>query len=1354
MIYAHLRNLRGFLSDYYLGSVFGSSGKRGSSRRRTDREIDTLWGRFSRLHTRCEDRELDATACRERFARPLLRDVLGTHTGDGSEHVFPLFRTAEDAEAGAPPILLAWIGAWSDGLDGSSGPQAKLAARLAHDEVGYGLLVTGESIRLIRRAGDGARGAALEVDLAGLAAKEDRASFEAFIRLFSGDVFQPDADGHAPIELIEAESRQHAEKVSRDLREAVFRAAESLITGLVADHRGRAQAGGAGEEIPLGLLRDAALTALYRILFILYAEARDPRLQEHDLYRKNYSIEFALMEVLERDLSEWPGNRSFLWQRLLSLFRIFDEGLPPILEWENLPPRGGDFFDADTPAGRVLDAARLPDSTVARVLLDIATSVPRRGVGRERVSFRELDIEDLGSVYEGLLAWEPRLAAAVSFEVQVQGQVFVLTAEELVALCQARRLVLQGDRALVAGTIAERLHPEAMEEDDEREGEGEEEAEVGEDEADEGDEDTGVGRGAAARLKRRFEAGDFVFVPGSGRKGSGAFYTPLPLVQDLVRHTLEPLVAGRDAAGIERLRVLDPACGSAHFLVEAMRYLGQALHRAYVREHDGAAPPHFRGTRGLGWDAECEISDPAARLANSEARAWCKRRIAERCLFGVDRNATAVQLAHVALWIESLAGDRPLSFFEHHVRCGNSLLGSWLDRLFHPPLATLGGAPGATQEDFYLLTLRQLVEDAAGKRRLIDETSPESLLREGVDPESVGELDHKDRLRRQVESVLASARLLFDLRAAAVFLPEIWPEFDRCWVAFGSGKLEEFAESREWWNSFEAVRRREAFFHWELEFPEVFLAGGAGFDAILGNPPWDKVLPSQKEFYAQRDMLIRGLAGEQAEERIREMCRLQPGLREQFDRYQARTKATAAYLRGGGDFPLSKARSGSAHEDVSKYFVDRAARLVAMGGRAGLVVPGVVYNGDGCVALRRWLLHEASIERFFGFENRLRLFPIHASYKFVNLVFRRGSSTSEFRAAFMRHDPNDLMLPEPQPFHVTVSREEIERLSPDTYALLEYRGARDQEIVRKMHEGRPTLGGNGVGAWGAELVSWRDHAIILNTTEDKDLFTDPGTARLYTPESVIGSAPADARSVLEAMRARGYWPVFEGKHIDQWVTGRLPLRWWLSTERMKAKYGREPRLGATLVFRETASNTNERTVIAAVLPPCSAGSHTLTGLIAQHVQPGLAASVLNSFIFDFALRLRASGTHVSFTYILPVAVPAARVVAGMPELPTTMSWRKGAHVTDELENWPSLWEINRAVAEGYGLGPDDLDYILSSFPVLARKRPKFLLWVRQCIQAWRAGPASTAYPPVPHADVPLAADNPRQEESPVTRRGR
>ena len=1381
MAFRHLRNVRGFFSDYYLGSVLGRGAGRGARKIASDRGTDQAYDRFRRIRERAEGRADDAPTCRERFIHPLLRDVLGFHLGAGENGIHRLFPSAEAEEVGERPLLLAYCGAWDEDLDvgrGRVNPMRALGEALARERVPYGFLITGERMRLIRVPGEGPPGAYLEVDLVGLDEEEDPDSFAIFLKLFSASTFLPGEDGCRPIEEIERESREHAERVSEDLKDAVFRAAESMISGLITDAVARGEIASPLEldEARLRAYRDAALLGLDRILFIFYAEARDPRLHEHSFYWKNYSATGLLEEILARPDRVWPENRSFLWERLRALFRIYDEGLPVISPWDHIPPRGGDFFSRATPEGRILDRARLPDRQVAQLMLDLATTTPRRGVGRERVSFRELDVESLGAVYEGLLEYEPRIAREVCLEVRVQGREYVLTPAELVRLCEQKSLVLKGDLALVRGTEAEQLHPDASnDESEEADDEAIEAAEMGlaEAEAEEAIEDEGVTKGASARLIRRLEPGTFHFVPGPGRKGSGSFYTPRALVRDLVRHTLGPLVEGKTAAEIERLRVLDPACGSGHFLVEAMRFLGQALHRAYVEEYGGKAPPDFRSTTGQGWDANWRASDEEARAANSEARAWCKRRIAECCLFGVDLNPSAVQLAQVALWIESLAGDRPLTYFQHHIRCGNSLLGTWMERLEEPPLPGKGfnrhQAPLLLQEP-----VRQAIRQAARLRRLIDETRPEDLLREGIQPESTEEQRYKESLRQHADSILGAAKLLFDLRSASAFLPEIWREWDTLASLVEKPEaLRAYAESCPWWAAFCAVRERERFFHWELEFPEVFVdVERPGFDAVLGNPPWDKILPNRHEFYGRYDILIRAFTGGALDRRIRELEAAYPGLAQEFEAYRERINTVASMLKKGGDYRFHEwvmaGEKTGGHQDAFKFFVERAWQLVREGGRVGFVVPSAIYNNEGCTGLRHLLLEHAQVERFYAFENRRKVFPIDSRYKFVSLVFRKGKPEADgFEAAFMRHDLAELdataryrepgqenVKPFAAPWIVIIRRRELERLSPGTLAFLEYRNPRDREILLKMYgydpEGnpvnpRPLLGDQGPGTWNARFYT------EFNMTNDRDLWTDPRTGKLYNPRQILGPIPGTTDwppyydpaawlEIRERMAEKGFWPLYEGKHIEQFLVDIRPIERWVSLEACQKKCGRLPDPGPKLVFRSFAANTNERTMIASVLEEKACFCNMLTGLRTTGDLRTLCA-VLNSLAFDFMLRLKVTNPALTFYHLraLPVLLPSL-----LKEKQTSGVTSAYGMTSIYLEQatWPAIWDINRAVAEAYGLTPDDFEYILSTFPVFARKRPAFYAYLQERVQEWKREVEEAKANVVPATELARAAEIP------------
>jgi hypothetical protein len=205
------------------------------------------------------------------------------------------------------------------------------------------------------------------------------------------------------------------------------------------------------------------------------------------------------------------------------------------------------------------------------------------------------------------------------------------------------------------------------------------------------------------------------------------------------------------------------------------------------------------------------------------------------------------------------------------------------------------------------------------------------------------------------------------------------------------------------------------------------------------------------------------------------------------------------------------------------------------------------------------------------------------------------------------------------------------------------------------------------------------------------------------------------------MAEKGFWPLYEGKHIEQFLVDIKPIERWLSLEAAKAKYGRPPNPTRKVVFRDIASNTNERTCIAAVLPKQSCSGNTLITVVTLELPPEIVATVLNALPTDFSMRLRIAGTHLNLTYVLRLAVPPGDVAKHLPSCDTaSASMTQIQHQTDLEENWPHIWEANRAVAEAYGLTPEDFAHILSTFPVLAKKRPRFFAFVQERLKGWQA----------------------------------
>ena len=402
---------------------------------------------------------------------------------------------------------------------------------------------------------------------------------------------------------------------------------------------------------------------------------------------------------------------------------------------------------------------------------------------------------------------------------------------------------------------------------------------------------------------------------GDARKSTGSFYTPQTLTD--YRGPAHPASAGRRRAGrrILQLRVVDPAMGSAAFLVSACRYLARAYERALVRE-------------GATDEADIDEAD----------RATFRRLVAQRCLFGVDLNPTAVQLARLSLWLATLSANKPLTFLDHHLVCGNSLIGaSPIDLARQPPGAASAAAACIAPRCPCSLTQtsnpRSLVpssNDAGSRTHAM--TRPMSSAKKNAGSK---------RLRAG-----ARWKSVADLWCACWMWPDPQTAPDPAVFASLADKLTTGRCGLPEKSS--AALLREAacvtgahhFLHWMLEFPEAYFddAGqplaDAGFDAVIGNPPWDMLRAggSEKTFF-----------------------RLSGVYRHQ----------------------------GAGHINRYQMFVERALTLTKRGGRIGLVLPAGFATDHTSAPLRRTLLSRTSIDAISGFDNRRAIFPIHRSVRFL-----------------------------------------------------------------------------------------------------------------------------------------------------------------------------------------------------------------------------------------------------------------------------------------------------------------------------------------------------------------------------------
>jgi len=964
-------------------------------------------------------------------------------------------------------------------------------------------------------------------------ASDDERSCIALFRIAAAGAVAGRGDPHHSLHAIVGASDRHAAAVCRSLKDGVLAASADVLAALVARR--------AFPPANLDDVFEQALTIVYRVLFLLFAEARSLVPLWHPVYRQSYSIEALGASAGIR------GSKG-LWDALRAIARLAHAGCRAG-DLRVTPFNGRLFSPSRTPLAERRD---LDDEAARRALVALTTRPAADRAGRQRIAYRDLGVEQLGAVYETLLDYKPRVDPATD--------------------------------AIGAGTCARSGRP-------------------------------------AVRLE-----------PGSGtRKATGAFYTPQPIADYLVRRTLGPLVDDAPADRILRLRVVDPAMGSGAFLVAACRYLATAYEAAIVRNGD------------------CRAGD-----VDESERAGIRRTIAERCLYGVDVNPMAVQLARLSLWLATLAAERPLTFLDHRLQTGDSLLGAWIASLRQPP------------------DLRRRSAGADRPLPLFDDESARDALRtampvrfslESTPTDTIDQVRAKERAFAAISARDASVsrwKRIADAWCASWFAPSEIPAAALASLAdavlTGTGALPVRAVDRLM-AAAETFRARCRFFHWELEFPEAFFDAegrrlpNSGFDAVLGNPPWD-------------------------------MIRADAGSDDERSRLRDHAGAVVRFTRASGIY-----RSQSdGHANRYQLFVERAIDLTRAGGRIGLVLPSGLATDHGSSALRKRLLTHCDVDAIAGIDNHRGVFPIHRSVRFLLVTASAGSRTREIACRLGIDNPADLESAGDQPaaasrwFSVRLTPPLLERLSGPDLAIPAFRSGVDIEIAERAASLFAPLGST--AGWAASFGR------ELNATGDRDAFR-PFTDR----DAGRGRVQPD-----KATHTAALLPVIDGRHLAPFRVHLDEVTRAIGADDAHRRLPSDRYLRPRLAYRDVASATNRTTLIAAILPAGCVSTHTVfclrtaLPLAAQHFLCGM----FNSLVVNYLVRLRVS-THVTTAIVerlpMPVRGQAPGAFTEIAALARRLARRAGP--TD-------FARLNAIAARLYQLSHEEFEYILGTFPLLPR----------------------------------------------------
>jgi hypothetical protein len=689
----------------------------------------------------------------------------------------------------------------------------------------------------------------------------------------------------------------------------------------------------------------------------------------------------------------------------------------------------------------------------------------------------------------------------------------------------------------------------------------------------------------------------------------------------------------------------------------------------------------------------------------------------------------------VALWIEGFATGKPLNFLDHRIKCGNSLVGVLdLDCL----------DAGIPDDAFKAVT--------GDDKKLATDLKKRNKKERGTDLQ--GQLSLFNNIEVQRDEYIENARELGDFGESTPQdvkkkeekyqelrkIPGWWRDFSACnlWTAAFFITLTEQNSQLQLLPTTAALvqvlngnltnqrlidaannlAKEKNFFHWPLEFPEVFEDGG--FSCVLGNPPWERIKLQEKEFFASRNLEIANAPNKAARERlIKELPKQNPALAQSFEDAKHDAEAQSKFIREGGRFPLT------AVGDINTYavFAETTRNLISVNGRVGVIVPTGIATDDTCKKFFGDLIQKQNLASLYDFENREKLFAAVDSRMKFSLLALSGKPIKRGNFAFFVTQPKQL---ENQTRLFQLSPQDIALINPNTLTCPVFRTSKDAELTKKIYQNVPVLENEktGINPWGISFMAMFHMANDsgLFHTQDPQILEEVEDLKVplyeakmfhqfdhrwatYTDNGDTRDLTDDEKSDLSFTVKPRYW--VDKKEVENKLSGKWDKNWLLG-------------------FRDITNSTNERTAIFSLLPKIAVGNKAPL-LISHKFESRLAAcfyASVNSLVFDFVTRQKMGGTTLNFFIVkqLPVIPPERYtqkdieyITPRVLELVYT-SWEMQPFALDMGYNGePFIWNPNKRAliraeldayyAKLYQLTRDELRYILDPADVYGADFP-------------------------------------------------
>ena len=1111
----------------------------------------------------------------------------------------------------------------------------------------WGVVTNGRRLRILRDFSHQSRKAYIQFDLEILFERRYYEDFRILWRLLHPSRFIPKEDEKCILENLFEESKNAGIAIGEDLRKNISLSIESLANGFLLATPGLLNKLVDNTENCMEFYQQI-LRIIYRVLFLFYAEQRRLMPSRNTLYAQEYSMS-SLRDKIEKG-ETFDEEQFDLWEGLKATFNMVYHGVQEL----GITSYNGQLFNPDSIHWLINSQCRNDKLLIAIKYMSL---FEKEGI-IHRISYIELNVDEIGAIYEGLLEYMPRISSKTE-------------------------------------TIEN------------------------------------ANKKTQHKTPKEISLNTFFLDPrGTSRKTSGSYYTHPGLVNALIKSALVPVVETKvKGAGPNKdlqeevllsLKICDPACGSAAFLIAATEYLGEKLAKIRIQDE--------------------YPTDTQIRHA--------RRDVLRHCIYGVDLNPMAVELAKVSLWLTAATNDLPLNFLDHKIKCGNSLIGTT------PELIKKGIPPEAyspvegddkiiarkrmkiareyckrrEQEKYQLVFnhVRELEREQAFKVTDLSERYREDSTREQKEIEKAYKKSRED-------DVFLKNKYIADFWTAAFF----WKHNDDKKNYPTSMMLDYLLEnetvqlSGELGNKIKEIAEEYKFFHWYLEFPEVFENGG--FDCVLGNPPWERIKLQEREFFnALATEIATAPNASKRKKMIAEIKYSNPELSKKYLNALRENESQSKFLRESGEYPLT------GKGDINTYlvFAEISRSIINENGHSGMVLPTGIATDYTSKDFFQDLVENKSMASLYDFINSKGIFPnVHRSYKFC-LLTMTGKKLSIVNTEFLFFlEDMDELKEKKDSF--TLDREEFALINPNTKTCPIFRTKKDANLIKKIYKNSQVLINDEENSnpWGIKQLRMFDMA------NDSNLFS--------TGEELIKQEFKLNGNIFEKNTEK-YLPLYEGKMIwvynhrassiayqEGLVAGRhdtieskkenlqnpnfvVMPRLWVKEKDVISQINRD--VSYFFGFRKIADSGNARTAIFSILPFSACGDSLPILLNNNGNSIRLLLANTSTFIFDYVLRNKAGGNNISFyivkqlpiippdryeekiiKYIFPRVLELTYTAYDLKPFAEDCGYNGEPFGWDEDRRLELTTDLDALYGHLYKITKDELDYILETFPIVKKR---------------------------------------------------